>query len=81
MGRGYPESGVYGVLLFGVSFAVAWASGRVLKAATVSLTDRSVVLFHPGESAARGVECLSVVVLLHGRAFHTMQGVDKKIRE
>jgi len=52
-GSRLPEWGVYGVLLFVVSLAVAWVSWRVLEAPMLSLKDRSTVVFHPGKSAAR----------------------------
>jgi len=42
-GSRLPEWGVYGVLLFVVSLAVAWVSWRVLEAPMLSLKDRPVI--------------------------------------
>src|SRR6185312_7502720 len=53
-GSRLPEWGVYGVLLFVVSLAVAWVSWRVLEAPMLSLKDRPVVLLHVGKSAEQG---------------------------
>jgi len=50
-GSRLPEWGVYGVLLFVVSLAVAWVSWRVLEAPMLSLKDTPVPIFLRRDSA------------------------------